>query len=382
MILALTAQQKADQASFRAFVDDYIAPNADRYEREETLPSALIQKLAQQRYLVATLPREAGGAGMDAFTYGLLTEEIGRGCASVRNLLGVSGMVAHAIMRWGSRAQKEKWLPQLGSGDLIAAFALTEPHVGSDAGHIETTATLAGNMYVLHGCKKWISFGQAAHLFLVFAHCDGKPTAFLVERHTPALAVKPISGLLGLRASMLAELHLDGCQIPRENLVGTVGAGFAWVASSALDHGRYSTACGCVGLAQACLDACHCYTQERRQFGVFLKDHQLIQRMMTNMIANVSAGRLLCYQAGYLRQSGDPDAIQATLIAKYFTSTILSQIASDAVQIHGANGCSDDYSVQRYLRDAKIMEIIEGTTQIHQLKIAEYASTGLQRDRR
>jgi len=367
MILELTAQQKADQASFKAFVDDYIAPNAGRYDREEALPLALIQQLAQQRYLVATLPREAGGAGMDALTYGLLTEEIGRGCASVRNLLGVSGMVAHAILRWGSQAQKKKWLPRLGSGDLIAAFALTEPQAGSDAVHLATTATPAGHRYVLHGDKKWISFGQTADLFLVFAQCDGKPTAFLVERNTPALSVKPLSGLLGLRASMLAELRLDGCQIPQENLVGTVGAGFAWVASYALDYGRYSTACGCVGLAQACLDACLCYTHERRQFGVLLKEHQLIQRMMTNMIADVSAGRLLCYQAGYLRQSGDPDAIRTTLIAKYFTSTRLAQIASDAVQIHGANGCSDAYAVPRYLRDAKIMEIIEGTTQIHQI---------------
>lgn len=373
MLLALTAQHKADQASFKAFVDDYIAPNAARYDRQEALPLALIQQLAQQRYLVATLPREAGGAAMDALTYGLLTEEIGRGCASVRNLLGVSGMVAHAILRWGSQAQKTQWLPRLGSGDLMAAFALTEPQVGSDARQITTTATPAGNTYILHGCKKWISFGQIATLFLVFAQCEGKPAAFLVERHTPALSVQPISGLLGLRASMLAELHLDGCHIPQENLLGTVGAGFAWVASSALDYGRYSTACGCVGLAQACLDACLGYTQERRQFGVLLKEHQLIQRLLTNMIANVSAGRLLCYHAGYLRQSGDPDAIRTTLMAKYFTSTNLAQIASDAVQMHGANGCSDDYAVQRYFRDAKIMEIIEGTTQIHQMKIAELA---------
>jgi glutaryl-CoA dehydrogenase (non-decarboxylating) len=382
MILALTAQQKADQASFKAFVDEHIAPNADRHDREEALPQGLIQKLAQQHFLVPTLPREAGGANMDLLTYGLLTEEIGRGCASVRNLLGVSGMVAHAILKWGSQAQKKKWLPRLASGDLMAAFALTEPRVGSDAGHITTTATPSGNTYDLHGCKKWISFGQTADLFLVFAQCDGKPAAFLVERNTPGLSVKPISGLLGLRASMLAELHLEGCHIPQENLLGTVGAGFAWVASSALDYGRYSTACGCVGLAQACLDACRWYTQERRQFGAFLKDHQLIQRMMTDMIANISAGRLLCYQAGYLRNSGDPDAIEATLIAKYFTSTITSQIATDAVQIHGANGCSEDYPVQRYLRDAKIMEIIEGTTQIHQMKIAEFAYSGFHAERR
>ncbi len=372
----LTAQQEADQATFRAFVDDHIVPNADRYDCEEALPPELIHKLAGQGYLIATLPREAGGLGMDAFTYGLFTEEIGRGCGSVRNLLGVSGMVAHAILRWGNKAQKERWLHRLGAGDLTGAFALTEPEIGSDAAHIAMTAELAGKAYVLSGRKKWISFGQTAGLFLVIAQCEGQPTAFVVERNTPGLSVHPLRGLLGLRASKLAELHFDNCSIPSENLIGAVGSGFAWVASFALDYGRYSTACGCVGLAQACLDASRLYAQERRQFGVLLKDHQLVQRMITNMVANVTAGRLLCWQAGHLRDHGDPDAVRTTLIAKYFTSTMLAQISSDAVQVHGASGCSEDYSVQRYFRDAKVMEIIEGTTQIHQVKLAAMPDAG------
>ncbi len=371
MRLELTAEQKENQKHFRDFVDTHIAPHADHYDQEEALPAGLIQNLAQQRYLVATLPREAGGADMDMMTYGLLSEEIGRGCASVRNLLAVQGMVAHAISRWGTQAQKQQWLPRIGSGEAIGAFALTEPNIGSDAGSVETTATHSGNAYILSGHKKWISFGQSADVFLVFAQYQGAPAAFLVQRNTPGLSIKPTSGLLGLRASMLAELHLDACQIPQEQMVGKAGMGFSWVASFSLDYGRYSTACGCVGLAQACLDASLHYTHERRQFGTALKDHQLIQQMMTHMVANVAAARLLCYQAGYLRDASDPDAIRATLIAKYFASTLVPQIASNAVQIHGANGCSTDYPIQRYLRDAKIMEIIEGTTQIHELKVAE-----------
>ena len=173
---------------------------------------------------------------------------------------------------------------------------------------------------------------------------------------------------------MLGELQLENCQIPKENLVGKIGFGFGFVATTSLDYGRYSTACGCVGLAQACLEASQHYTQQRTQFGVPIKKHQLVQQMMTNMIANVSAARLLCYQAGYLRDQKSPDAIRSTMIAKYFASTTATSIANDAVQLHGANGCGPDYPVQRYLRDAKIQEIIEGTSQIQQIKIAELTS--------
>lgn len=367
MKLELTEKQKEDQAYFWAFVDEYITPNADQYDRDEALPPVLIQKLAQRRYLVATLPEEVGGMNMDMMTYGLLTEEIGRGCASVRNLVAVQGMVAHAILKWGNRAQKDQWLLRIASGETLAAFALTEPDIGSDAKNIATTATPTENGYILNGCKKWVSFGQKADLFLILAQCVGGIGAFLVERSTPGFSTTPITDLLGLRASMLAELHLDGCQIPKENLIGKEGLGFTWVVATSLDYGRYSTACGCVGLAQACLAASQRYASKRTQFGVPIKKHQLIRQMLTNMIANTSAARLLCYQAGYLRDKGAPNAIQSTLIAKYFASTAAFQIANDAVQIHGANGCGYEYSVQRYLRDAKTMEIIEGTTQIHQV---------------
>jgi alkylation response protein AidB-like acyl-CoA dehydrogenase len=185
--------------------------------------------------------------------------------------------------------------------------------------------------------------------------------------------MKPILGMLGVRASMLAELHLDGCRVPQENLVGREGFGFSHVASSVLDHGRYSVAWGCVGIGQACLEASVRYASERKQFGAVLIDHQLIQQMITEMITNIKAARLLCYQAGYLRDLGDPRAIMETSIAKYFASTMVTHLTSDAVQIHGANGCSSEFPVQRYLRDAKIMEIIEGTTQMQQITISKYA---------
>lgn len=238
---------------------------------------------------------------------------------------------------------------------------------------METAVTPHNGHLRINGRKKWITYGQIADLFLVFAQYEGKPTAFLVERDRPGLTIRPLRGILGTKASMLAELHFDECEIPRDNLLGAVGFGFTAVGSSALDWGRYSVACGCVGIAQACLEASLEYSSKRKQFGVYIKEHQLIRRMITNIVTNVEAARLMCYQAGYLKDSGDPEAAMAAFKAKYFASVIANQVAQDAVQIHGANGCSDGYPVERYLRDAKVMEIIEGSSQIQQLIIAKDA---------
>lgn len=371
MKLELSAQQKNAQYEFRAFVNEEIFPNAGEWDRKEFTPPELIKKIAQCGFLGAILPQEYGGIGMDMITYGILNEEIGRGCSSIRSLLTVHNMVAHALCKWGNKSQKQYWLPKLASGEIIAAFALSEPNVGSDAKSVETTATLVGDTYILNGYKKWITYGQIADIFLVFAKCQGKPTAFLVEKNSPGFSVKPMSGILGVRASMSAELQFNNCQIPQENLVGKLGFGFSYIAASALDYGRYSVASGCVGIAQACLEACLKYTNERKQFGVYLKEHQLIRQKITQMITQIKAARLLCYQAGYLKDINDPNSITETSIAKYFASTVATKIANDAVQLHGGNGCSSEYPVERYLRDSKIMEIIEGSTQIQEITIAE-----------
>ncbi|HET8841632.1 MAG TPA: acyl-CoA dehydrogenase family protein [Ktedonobacteraceae bacterium] len=374
MRIELTSQQRRDQEAFRAFVEAEIIPQANWYDQEERTPPELIQKVAQKGYLGALVPQKYGGAGMDMITFGLLAEELGRGCSSIRSLLTVHSMVIHALLRWGSSSLKTTWLPRLASGEVLGAFGLSEPNVGSDAQSVETTAILHnGVSYVLNGVKKWTTYGQIANLYLIFAQYNGSVSAFLVERDRPGLSIEPLTGILGTHASMLAEIHLYDCCIPTTNLVGGRGFGIASVATSALDIGRYTVAWGCVGIAQACLEASLRYSSERKQFGVYLKEHQLIQQMITNMLTNVQAARLLCYQAGYLKDIGDPGTVMETWIAKYFASTTASQAARDAVQIHGANGCSSDYDVQRYLRDAVVMEIIEGSTQIQQTTIANYA---------
>lgn len=372
MQIELTTQQAARRDDFRRFADAEIAPHADRFDREERIPAELVGRLAGRGYLGSVIGEEWGGPGFDFISYGLLNEEIGRACSSVRSLLTVHDMVSLAIQRWGSARQRQSWLPRLARAERLAAFAATEPETGSDPKSVGMTAVARGGAYVLTGSKKWITFGQIADLFLVLAQCDGKPTTFLVERDSPGLSVKPIEGMLGTRASMLAELTFDGCEIPRENILGRVGFGLLSAISTGLGLGRYSVAWGCVGIAQACLDASARYAAERKQFGVFLKEHQLIRQMLTEMLVGVKAARLLCYQAGHLKEAGDPREVMETFVAKYFASRAAMRAATDAVQIHGANGCSTAYPVQRYMRDAKIMEIIEGSNQIQQLTIADY----------
>ncbi|RJO70849.1 acyl-CoA dehydrogenase [Nocardia panacis] len=369
--MRLTDRQREDVAAFAAFTDERIIPEANHWDAEQHLSDEIVLALGKARWLVPTLPVEAGGTALDVPTYGLFSAEMGRGCGSVRNLVAVQGMVAHAILKWGSRAQSERWVPRIAAGEAVGAFALTEPENGSDARNGRTTAERIAGGYRLTGRKKWMSFGQRAAVFLVFARLDDEPAVFLVERETPNFTVRPIGGLLGLRASELAELELNGCEIPAENLIAHGRLVFDLVATTSLDYGRYSTAWGAVGLATACLDASLDYARTRTQFEVPLAEHQLIRALLTDMVAAVEAARLLCGQAGELRAAGHQDAVRQTLIAKYFASRAAYQVAGDAVQVHGANGVSSDYPVQRHLRDAKIQEIIEGTSEIQRLQIAE-----------
>ncbi len=372
MDIALTADQQQARARFRAFTDEHVVPHADRFDQDEHLPDSLIRALAQTGWLGATVPPAYGGQGMDALTFGLLCEEVGRASASLLSLLIVHGMVCQSILKWGTEAQKTRWLPQLATGERIGAFGLTEPDVGSDASAVQTRAVVQDDgTYVLTGEKKWISFGQVANLFVIVARCNDQPTAFLVERDTPGFSSEPIRGMLGFRSAMLARLVLNGCRIPADRLVGRVGFGFTHVAGSALDHGRYCVAWGCLGLIEACVAASLRYSSERKQFGEFLKSHQLIQQMVADMLTDAKATRLMCAHAAHLKAQGDPSMIMETSTAKYFASRAAMRAADSAVQIHGANGCHISHPVQRYFRDARIMEIIEGSHQIQQIIIAK-----------
>jgi glutaryl-CoA dehydrogenase (non-decarboxylating) len=371
----LATDQVKRRAEFRDFARQAIVPLAARIDREQEMPRHVIKAVAGHGYLCALLPAGRSGQGMGPVDYGLLTEELGRACQSVRNLVAVVDMVAHSIDRWGTPAQRERWLPALAGGHSVAAFALTEPEVGSDAAAVRTTATRSGSEAVLSGVKKWISFAQIADLYLVFAQYEGGPTGFLVERQAPGLSVEPITGLVGLRGSMLGQITMDRCRVPLGNMVGRPGTGVTFVAADALDLGRYSTAWGSVGLAQECLSISADYAARRVQHGTQIMNHELIRQLLADMATDTLAARLLCHHAGVSKERGDPEAVSHTLMAKYHASRAAVRAAGSAVQVQGARGLSADSPAERCYRDAKVLEIIEGTSQIQQTLIGQFAAT-------
>jgi len=370
--MELSEAQRAFRREVRDFVQEEIAPHAARWDREQEISREVMDRLRERGFLGALLPAEVGGGGMDPMTYGLLTEELGKGCSSVRSLLTVHDMVGEAVKRWGGEDLRASVLPEIARGERLCAFALSEPEVGSNAKSVATEARPDGDGFTLHGVKRWITFGGIADLFLVIARAEKGVVAFLVNGDTPGLERVPIKGVTGTRAALLAELRLDGCRVGRDRMVGRPGFGFTHVAATALDQGRYSVAWGAVGIAQACLDASLAYTAQRRQFDVPIADHQLVRAKLTDMIVGVRAARLVCLRAGYLRAQGDPGATAETLGAKYLASTTATRVANDAVQLHGAIGLTDGCPVGRYLRDARVTEVIEGSTQIQQVLIAKY----------
>lgn len=358
---------------FRNFVFEFIHPYAVKFDKDEHVSKEFLYKLGQTGYLGAIIPSQYEGMGLDMLSYGILLEEIAKESSAISSIFTVHGMFITALLKWGTEEQKSKYLPKLAKGELIGCFALTEPNRGSDAGNPETTAVASENEYVINGKKKWISMGQLADVFLITATVEGKVTAFIIERGTDGFDTLAISGMLGFRGAMLAELNFENCKIPNESIVGRIGFGFSHVAGVSLDFGRYCVAWGALGLATGCLEACLDYTRSRKQFGLLLSKHQLIKAMIADMETDIEAGRLICVKAGYEKLTGNPESIITTTKAKYFLSKIIKDISSNAVQIHGANGCCGSFPVERYYRDAKIIEIIEGSNQMQQLMISSYA---------
>jgi len=356
-----------------AFAAEEIRPFAAQFEENAAIPRQLIDKMAKKGYLAACFPKEYGGLGLDPVYYGLFTEEIGKACASTRAILTVhTSLVGETLLRWGSDEQKKKWLPLMSSGEKIACFGLTEPDVGTDAKSVQTSCKKEGGKYIINGTKKWITLGDIADIFLIITRGEKGNSAFIVEREMAGVKTTPIKGLLAGRAAHIALIELKDVEVPAENLLTKEGSGFTYIVNTALDLGRYSIAWGGIGLAQEAIDAMVSYSRKRKQFGKKIYTFQLIQAMIGDAVTKTHAGRALCLRAGELRKKGDPAAIMETTIAKYFTSKIAMEIATDAVQVHGGNGCCSEYPVERLFREAKILEIIEGTSQVQQEIIASY----------
>lgn len=356
----------------KEFAEKEIRPLAREIEKKQAIPRSLIDKLAERKYLTPCLPEEFGGLSLNPIYYGLFTEEIGKACSATRAILTVhASLVGETICKLGTDEQKSKWLNVLSSGEKIAAFALTEPDVGTDAKSIQTLYKKNGRTFLLNGRKKWITLGNIADVFLVIA-TDGKDiTAFLVERGK-GVKTKPINGLLAGKATHIAEIEFDNVEIPETHVLGTVGGGFTYTVNTALDYGRFSIAWAGLSIAQESLNAMVKYSRTRKQFGKGIYSFQLIQGIIGDAVTKVHAARALCMKAAQMRIDNHNDAVIETTMAKYYTSKVAMEVATDAVQVHGGNGCCDQYPVERLFREAKVLEIIEGTSQVQQEIIARF----------
>ncbi|UKY49244.1 acyl-CoA dehydrogenase family protein [Streptomyces inhibens] len=380
MNLELSAEQTAVRQLAKDFVDREITPYAAAWDRAEQVDRGIVKKLGDLGFLGLTVPEEYGGSGGDHLSYVLVTEELGRGDSSVRGIVSVSlGLVAKTLASWGDDRQKREWLPRLTSGDAVGCFGLTEPGTGSDAGNLTTRAVRDGDGYVIDGAKTFITNGTWADVVLLFARTGDAPghkgiSAFLVPTDTPGLQRREIHGKLGLRGQATAELVLDGVRVPAAAMLGPEGKGFS-VAMSALAKGRMSVAAGCVGIAQAALDAAVGYAGQREQFGKPIARHQLVQELISDIAVDVDAARLLTWRVADLIERGEP-FVTAASQAKLFASEAAVRAANNALQVFGGYGYIDEYPVGKLLRDARVMTLYEGTSQIQKLVIGR-ALTGV-----
>lgn len=377
MQFQLTGTQRELWLWAKDFADRVIAPRVAQNDRLERFDRELLGLIADQGFFGAILPEAYGGQGVDHVAYALITEEIARVCSATRTLFSVQiSLVEKPLLAFGTPEQKARYLPALASGQCIGCFGLTEPNAGSDAGNQHTTAVRDGTDWVLNGQKTWISNGSIAHLAIIIAQTDparGKRgmAAFLVDTDTPGFSARAITPKLGLRSSDTAELFLDNVRVADTQRLGEVGQGFK-IAMYCLDQGRFSVAAGGVGVMQACLDACTQYARQREAFGQPIGTFQMIQAMIADMAVEVEAGRLLVLRAATLKDRNVRNT-RETSMAKLFCSEAANRAAASAVQIFGGYGYSEEYPVARLYRDARVLTLYEGTSQIQRLILAQDA---------
>ncbi|MBM4409321.1 MAG: butyryl-CoA dehydrogenase [Chloroflexi bacterium] len=380
MDFELTDEQRLVRQTAREFVEAEIAPHIRGWDERGEVHPEVFEKLGALGFLGAPIPEQYGGAGADYISFALLCEELERGDTAFRVVQSVHvGLNSLALLQWGTEAQRQRWLVPQARGEKLATFALTEPGVGTDAAALASTARRVDGGYLLNGQKIWISLADLADHFLVFASVDRARkhrgvTAFLLERGMRGLTTGTLHGKLGIRAGNTGLVNLDNVEVPAEHRIGDEGEGFL-IAMSAIDQGRYTVAAGAVGLAQACLDASLRYAHERQTFGEEIGRHQLVKQMIANMAKGIEIGRLLVWLKNHGRRN-----TRETSVAKWHATEHSVQAALDAIQIHGANGYSNEFPVERYLRNSKAAVIYEGTSQLHTLIQADYA-LGYREDR-
>ncbi len=373
MDLALSPEQEELRRTVRRWVEDVVVPPAIENDRLERFPSEALEGLRDLGLMGLTIPEEYGGGAADPFSYVLTIEELARGDANVRSILSVHlGLVAGSVARWGTDAQKERWLPQMATGDVLGCFGLTEPDAGSDPASLRSTAERTADGWRINGRKIFITNGTIAGLTLFMARTGGPGakgvSAFLIPNDTPGFSATKVKGKLGLRSCDTAELVLEDVVVPADALLGeTEGTGIK-VALSALDDGRMSLAASCVGLCQASLEAMLTYTTQRIQFGKPVAAHQLVQELITDAAVETDAARLLTWAVADLKMRGEPYSLAASK-AKLYASEASVRAANSCVQAHGGYGYIDEYPAGKLLRDARVTTLYEGTSQIQKLII-------------
>jgi alkylation response protein AidB-like acyl-CoA dehydrogenase len=376
--LDLTDEQQLIRETARDFADREIIPRARDNDRAERFDTELVKKIAEMGYLGAPVAEEYGGRSLDYVSYGLVVEEIGRGDSSARTVVSVqTSLVAGSIEQWGTDEQKRALLPKLCSGEWLGCFGLTEPGTGSDAASVATRATKVNGGWKISGSKMFISLGNHAKVAMIFAQTDPEKkhrglACFLVPTDRPGFTTQEIHGKLGLRASDTAELALDEVEVGDDEMLGEQGDGFK-IAMSALDRGRYSVAAGCVGICQGCVNESVSYAKERRQFDRPIASFQLVQELIADMLVETEAARLLVWRAGHLKDQKRPNTLE-TSIAKFYATEAAVRCANAAIQVHGGYGYIDEYPVERYMRDARVTTLYEGTSQIQKLIIGRHAT--------
>ncbi len=374
------------QRMVRDFVEREVQPHITAWDREQRMDPELLPRMAELGLLGICLPTRYGGQGYDYLTLGLVCEELERADTSLRVILSVHmGLNSLSLLQWGNEEQKRRLLRPQGLGEQVGAFCLTEPGAGSDVAAMRATARREGDCYVLNGEKMWISLATKADNFLVVARhdLDAQPahagmTAFIVTRDMAGVSSGDIHGKLGIRAGSTGWVAMQDVAVPVANRLGEEGEGFK-IAMAALDNGRYTVASGATGLIRACLEASLRYAQERRSFGTPISQHQLVKQKLAHMQQWYDCARLLWLRAGWLKNQGQRNT-RETGLAKWYATDHSVQAALEAVQVHGAYGYSDEFPVERYLRNSKGATIYEGTSEIHQLMQADYA-LGLRADR-
>jgi len=377
MDFELTEEHTMIRKMVRDFALREIYPTIKEHDRNQTFDKSLLKKMADLGLLGVCIPAKYGGAGMDYISLGIVSEELERVDTSARVIMSVHvGLNSLALLQWATEEQKQKYLVPQATGERIGTYALTEPNAGSDPVALQTTARKEGDHYILNGEKMWISLADVADQFIIFAYTDKSKghrgiSAFIVEREFPGVSTATIHGKMGVRAGNTGSISLMDAVVPAENLLGQEDEGFK-IAMSALDNGRYTVGAGAVGLIQACIDACVKYANERHTFGVPIGQHQLIQQMIARMVQRAELGRTYYYKVGWMKNKGIRNTRETSLL-KWYACDAAFESAADAVQIHGAYGYSDEYDVERYLRNSKGAVIYEGSREIHQILQAQYA---------